>query len=294
MMGNQSIPTFDEFLQFPLDAVAPLAPKTLVYAAGGTRRSAALAGVPTSGDAYALWAYRQMIDCFDLFFQHGVCTIMTHAIIPNQYNEVTGAYREKLFEWVDQVLAGPDQVKDYCRRGWNVRLFASEPIPQVIRTADRLRESNIPGAPTLCFTVTTSEESLWASMLDVVARERPRTQADAIAAYYGQAIDPVDMYISCCKPGIFPAILPPFLMGNVQCYWVLRPGFVADPRVVRELLYDYAYVRKTWQPDKTGRAEMSLEHRQVWEQAPTLGLGTRLGPFWYPRPIAALPDIFDT
>jgi len=285
-MSKQDIPSFEEFLSLPAKDVAQLAPQTLIFAAGGTRRSAALAGVATTGNEYASWAYKQMIECFDLFFQYGVKYIITHAIIPNQYNEVTNKYREKLFEWVDWVLAGPEQMQNYQRRGWNVRLLGTEHTPQVAHVAQRLREIQAPeGAPTLCFTITTSEEALWESMLTAVVKSSAKTQADAIRAYYGEDIPPVEMYISCCKPGFFPAILPPFLMGNVQCYWALRPGFITDPNKILELLYDYAYVRKTWQPDKTGRAEMALEHQSVWEKAPTLGLGMRLGPFWYPRPI---------
>lgn len=285
-----SIPSFDEFLNLPAEEMAHLAPKTLIFAAGGTRRSAALAGVSTTGNEYASWAYGQMIECFALFFRHGVKHIITHAIIPNQYNETTGKYREKLFDWVDWVLAGPDQVQDYQRRGWKVRLLGAENIPQVAHVAQRLREIQAAeDAPTLYFTITTSEDALWESMLTSVVNSGAKTQADAIRAYYGENIPPVEMYISCCKPGFFPAILPPFLMGNVQCYWALRPGFITDSRKIRELIYDFAYVRKTWQADKTGRAEMALEHQSVWENAPTLGLGMRLGPFWYPRPIES-PD----
>ena len=71
-------------------------------------------------------------------------------------------------------------------------------------------------------------------------------------------------------------------MGKLQCYWTLRPGFILDRETVRRILYDYAYTRKTWQKDKTDRAEKVLEDRDRWENAPILGLGRRVGPFWYP------------
>jgi len=76
----------------------------------------------------------------------------------------------------------------------------------------------------------------------------------------------------------------------LQCYWSQRPGFRLDERQLRRILYDYAYTRRTWREDKTGRAEKALAHRSVWERGPTIGLGVRLGPFWYPAPIKAVEE----
>ena len=105
--------TLEEFLNGPIENVRKIAPATMIFAAGGTRRNAALAGAPTTGQEYALWAYHQMMDCFEIFFEHGVQHIITHAIIPTQYQEVTPDYREKLLSWVDVVLAGPEAMRDY-------------------------------------------------------------------------------------------------------------------------------------------------------------------------------------
>ena len=61
-----------------------------------------------------------------------------------------------------------------------------------------------------------------------------------------------------------------------------RPDGLADG--AGDAFYDYAYLRATWQADKEGRATAARAHRSIWESAQTLGLGTRLGPFWYPAP----------
>ena len=111
----------------------------MIFAAGGTRRSAVLAGIPSTGDEYAHWAYHQMISCFELFFEHGVRHIITHAIIPSQYNEVTEDYREKLLLWADRVLAGPEAIAGYQRLGWRVRLLGSEHLPILENAATRVR-----------------------------------------------------------------------------------------------------------------------------------------------------------
>jgi hypothetical protein len=51
---------------------------------------------------------------------------------------------------------------------------------------------------------------------------------------------------------------------------------------LRAILYDYHYVRRTRQTDKAGRAEQILAYADVWTAPAVVGLGTRIGPFWYP------------
>jgi len=285
-MSEQS-PTFAEFLASPNEDMSGIAPETMILAAGGTRRSAAIAGVSMTGNEYAQWAYHQMIACFELFFAHGVRNIITHAVIPTQYKEITQDYREKLLKWVDWVLAGPEAMAGYQQRGWQVRLWGTDNLPEVDLVAKRLRESPAPThGPKLCFTVTPQEEAPWSSLLTAVHQSGARTQAEAIRAQFGEDIPPVTLYIGSGKPAIFPSIVPPLLMGKVQCYWTQRPGFILEKETVRAILYDYAYSRNTWQKDKTGRAEQALEYQHIWKQAPILGLGMRLGPFWYPQPIS--------
>jgi hypothetical protein len=281
-MGHAPI-SFDEFQAKPIDEILALAPTTMIYAAGGTRRSAVLAGVSSTGDEYAQWAYNQMISCFEIFFDHGVRNIITHAITPAQYDEVTEGYREKLLEWVDWVLAGPEAIKGYESRRWRVRLLGAEHLPALEAVVNRLKQiSSPPDAPTLWLTVTPTESASWDSIIGAIRRSSAKTQAEAIKAQFGEEIEPATLFIGSGKPSVFPAIVPPLLMGKTQCYWPLRPGFIVEPVTVRKILYDYAYTRKTWQKDKSGRAEKVLEDTDLWENAPILGLGTRLGPFWYP------------
>ena len=52
--------------------------------------------------------------------------------------------------------------------------------------------------------------------------------------------------------------------------------------LIRQIFYDYAYTRRTWQKDKSSRYGDVLAQRSFWEQPRVLGLGQRVGPFWYP------------
>lgn len=284
---SENHPGFDEFLAFPSDAIAHLAPETMIFAAGGTRRRAILAGINITSNEYPQWSFLQMLTSFKLFFEHGVRHIITHAIIPSQYQEVTKGYRDQLLQWVDWGLSSPKALASYQQLGWRIRLLSTDGLPQLEPVAARLRENPAPqDAPTLWITATPNESAPWDSLLAAIHRSGAKTHAEAIRAQFGEDIPPAALYIGSGKPGVFPAVVPPLLMGQMQCYWTQRPGFVVDLETVRAVLYDFAYTRKTWQKDKTGRAEFVLKNQEIWENAPTLGLGVRLGPFWYPGPIS--------
>ena len=71
-----------------------------------------------------------MIACFELFFRFGVRHIFNTLIRPNQFAEV-GRYRERLLDWLDWGVAGPEALADYARLGWRVRLLGTMSVPAV-------------------------------------------------------------------------------------------------------------------------------------------------------------------
>jgi hypothetical protein len=276
-------PEFEQFLNAPLAEVASLAPATMIFAAGGTRRSAALAGVSLESDEYVHWTYSRMNACFALIFRHGVRHLFTFAIVSSQLNEITGVYRERLLEWVAWGLAGPQALADYRRLGWRVRLLGSEQLPALAPVAERLLAETAETSPhTLWWCVVPAPELQWQSLLATAQAAQARSQKEAIRALYGEDIPLASLYLAFGKPLVTPSLFPPLLVGEMHCYWSQRPGYTLTEREFRTILYDYAYLRHTWQTDKSGRAEAAVEHREAWEQGPILGLGTLLGPFWYP------------
>jgi hypothetical protein len=292
MTTDQAFPSLETFLTAPLDEIRALAPETMIFAAGGTRRSAALAGISTASDEFPRWSRLRMMACFDLLFQHGIRHLISHAIIPDQWHEVTAGYRQSLVRWIDWGLSGAEALADYARLGWRVRLLGTEDLSELADTAGRLEAHTTPdrAAPTLWFTVTPTDTCSWDHLLATVRRSGATTQREAICSLYGEDIPPATLLLGYGKPMLFPATLPPLLLGRLQCYWKQQPGYDLDQATLRTILYDFAHVRKTWRQDKSGRAEQAQAYRAIWEQAPILGLGMRLGPFWYPAPISPLPD----
>src|SRR5262249_39727047 len=141
---------------------------------------------------------------------------------------------------------------------------------------------------TLWWTVTPSDDAPWDAVLSAGAR----TRAEAIRALYGEDIPLATMFISFGKPIVIYDLIPPLLVDRLQCYWIMRPGYRLDEPMLRHILYDYAYTRKTGSgPSWSERyANLGIQ-RGAWSTQAVLGVGQRMGPFWYPVPFPQAEDL---
>jgi hypothetical protein len=281
-VSAEQLPSLAAFLDAPAEQVARVAPTTVIFAPGGTRRSAVLAGISPQSDEYARWTRERMIKCSELFFTLGVRHLFMSVMRPPQLAEV-GRYRDRLLDWLDWGLSGPEALADYARRGWRVRLLGAEGLGQLGTAAERLRQT-MPGTatPALWYYVVPELESPWQWVRAALTRTQGNMTSDVIRALYGEDVPLATLYLAFGKPMFVPDLLPPLLSGDIQCYWTQRPGYGLDERMLRQIIYDYAYLRPTWTRDKSARYADVEAHRSLWEQAPTLGLGQRVGAFWYP------------
>jgi hypothetical protein len=275
-------PGLEVFLNSPLPFVQQCAPASLVYAAAGTRRSAALEGFSSTGDAFVHWSHGQMLDTCDLIFRHGVRHIFTILAAPGQFAEV-GSYRNRLIDWIQWGLASDEARAAYACYPWRVRLWTDGSIPELLPIQEETIQTSTAAQQTLWCLVISDIEALWQHILSTIVARCATTRKSAIAACYGRDVPPITMYLAFGKPVLTPDLLPPLLMDKVHCYWTQRPGYRLSEEELRRILYDYAFVRPTWQLDKSTRAEAALASRSAWECGPILGLGKRLGPFWYPE-----------
>ena len=278
-------PDLEAFLNAPHQEVASVAPETLVFAPGGTRRSAAFAGIQPESEAFVHWSRRQVSAVFTLMFAHGVRHIFMALFTQSQYDEVTAGYREQIVDSIKWGVAGLEALAEYDRLGWRVHLWGAEQVPALASAVSALQERQ-PGHSdcNLWWFISPQPDWLWRWQARAFSQHRVETQAQAIHALYGETIPPASLFLSFGKPIVSPDLFPPLLMGKLQCYWSQRPSYDLDQRQFRSILYDYAYQRATWRADKTGRAEEALAYQALWENGPTLGLGTRVGPHWYPAP----------
>lgn len=281
-MDKRDIPSLKAFLAGPIDAVHTVAPPTVVYTPGGTRRQAVLSGMAPHGSAYARWAREQTCAACELLFAHGVRHVVLAATWPRQWMEI-GPYRETLNAMLGEAVSGPEAMADYARIGCRVRLVGRN-VPESLRAAqERLEQTERHGPDrTIWWSLTTTmgEHLTW--IMEAGARG-VRTRQALVADLYGEDVPLATIWISSGKPLIAPDLLPVALVDELQCYWLQRPGYVLTERTLRQILYDYAYLRPTWRADKTDRYTAVHQFRDEWERAPTLGIGRHLGGFWYPE-----------
>jgi hypothetical protein len=281
--------SLEEFLAAPVEEVRQVAPETVILGAGGTRRSAVLAGIEPQSDEYVAWTREQMMNCLSLIFRHGVKHIFSPLLVHSHQHEVTPGYSDHVVNWIREGLAGESPMDDYVRLGWRVRLIGAESWQGLEGTADKLiscTEHN-PG-PTVWFTVISNIEAYWERLFCLVLQNGATTRAEIVRLVYGEDIPPATLYLGTGKPQIVESIVPPLLIGKLECYWRQHLGYDIDEKTLRTILYDYVHVRRLAPTDKTGRAEQVIEHLEAWQDPSIVGMGMRLGPFWYPAPLPAV------
>jgi hypothetical protein len=230
-----------------------------------------------------------MLEVLEMIYAHHVQHVFTILATPGQFGEV-GAYRRDLVRWIEWGVAGDEALAVYARRGWRVRLV-SFGVPELAGATQRLGAlpaAHNPQAKTLWYLVVADSEALWTALLAAAAAAGATTRGAAARALYGETPPDISLFLGFGKPVVAPELLPPLLHDKVNCYWTQRPGYRLGEEEFRTIIYDHAILRATWQADKSERAAASLHHRQAWEQGPVLGLGTRLGPYWYPQPIQTI------
>lgn len=281
-MSSADIPSLTAFLSAPDAEVARVAPRAAIFAAGGTRRRAVLDGYAADSEDYPSVTGRQMIETIARFFRLGVQHLFMTAIRPGQLAEV-GRYRERIIDWVATGLSGPEVLAEFQRYGWAARIIGTESVPELAEAAERMRAATPgPAQHTIWWQVHARPESAWDQTVRILGQAGAQTTAEAIVALYGQPIPPITLYVGFGKPMTAPDLVPPLLNGEIQCYWLQRPGIEISEEALRKIFYDYAYLRRTWKADKRSRYEQIIANRSLWDNQMILGMGRKLGDFWYP------------
>lgn len=282
MTVRQTPPSLEEFLIAPTEDVAQVAPTSLILALSGTRRRAALAGTQPLSKEYRDQAREELIGSIELLFRYGVRNILAVAVVSGNLAEYA-SFREAFLQWVAWGMIGPETLADYHRHGWRVRLIGGEDLPELRPVATQLDAATAADGPqTLWWYVVDDPETPLRTLLAAARQHRATTRAEAMRALYGEEIDPATLFLSFGKPIISYELLPPLLLGQVHTYWMQYPGYHLPDIAVRRILYDYAYVRPTNGLDRGERYTDMSWQRDAWENQTILGVGQRLGGFWYP------------
>ena len=119
-----TIPTQDEFLAAPVEAVAAVAPRSMVYAPGGTRRSATFAGIVPWSAEHVRESQNRFVECLDVIFRYGVEHVFSPMIMVGHAKEVDDIERQLIVR-VGEFAADPYLQDMVRRRGWQIKLAPS-------------------------------------------------------------------------------------------------------------------------------------------------------------------------
>jgi hypothetical protein len=272
------------FRQAPIEIVREVAPRTVLVCGAGTRREAMLCGIhPNSLKAYFRWGLLISFEHHQRWFDHGVRDLFICLIRSSQARE-SATYGRGLIPETIELFEEFVHIWSQSPPPFALRTFGDTDFPELSQVLARLCEvSARPNVPRLWWSFAASPDSPYRHALAAINGRNARTQAEAIAAIYGPDVEPCRMYIGFGKPLLTAELQLPFLIDEAQAMWYQAPGYSGlTATMIRRMIYEAVYVRRTWMEDKDQRYETVLAQRAIWEQPLVLGFGQKMDGFWYP------------
>jgi tuberculosinol/isotuberculosinol synthase len=304
-----------EFQDLPVSEVARLVrqagSKVCVFPINGTRRWFLLEhpSLQTEDDFAATYLdviARRHIDLYRLMFDHGIDTLLTPAFGPDLLARGED-YVRTAAEGLAWLATHPDFLSFYEAYGVRVRFYGDyrkhfERTPYAhlsslfdgvtAQTAGHERRRLFFGLFAHDATETVAELAVHY----YTEHGRVPNRRTMVELYYGEYVEPVDLFIGFDKFCVFD--MPLVATGNEDLYFTVSPSPYLNERQLRAILYDHLYTRRGAEPDflvmeAQDWAAMQAFYRANLER--TLGVGARQkrGGFWYPLPQVDLPAGLD-
>lgn len=299
----------DGFLQLPTQEAAQwvreAGVKVCVLPVNGTRRWFALeyASASSQDDAqqYLESVIQAHIRLYTLFFDHGIDTLLSPVFGPDLMNRGE-EYMELAVQGLAALVRHPALGDFYDRSAVRVRFYgdhqtylARYPVGELFDALTAQTASN--DRCRLFYGVCGHDATEAVARIAVRFYQehgRAPDRHEIVAAYYGEYVDPVDLFVGF---GEFTAYDMPLLaLGSEALYFTCAPTPYLAEREVRTILYDHVSVRGR-EPayDEIESGDWAFLGRFYrLNKGTILGRGT-LGPgrIWFPQfSQAILPDDF--
>jgi len=282
-------------------------PPVCVFPINGTRRWFALEhpelvdADPT--EAYLPITWQRQVELYKLFFDHGIETLLTPIFGPDLL-ERGEAYRQLLMPGLLWCACNQDMLDFYDAYDVRVRVygdtrhyFQGTPYARVLEAYMELAQRTASHQSyRLFFGVCAHDATENIAEISIRFYQEHGRRPDRrqiVEAYYGEYVEPVDLFIGFDRPAAFD--MPLLATGNEDLYFTVSPSPYLEADGLRMILYDHLYAR---QVDESGYMELSS---QDWDQMEafyrvnsdrTLGIGVRRRGIWYPLPQVKLPANF--
>ncbi|MEM9774594.1 MAG: hypothetical protein AAF902_08450 [Chloroflexota bacterium] len=286
-----------EFQSLPIKEVEKIiqetGPHTCAWVVNGTRRWYMLEYQTRLEDFsldYLGTINQRTIEIIQMFFEHGVNTLVMPIISPYILRKRSASYGKMASYAIEQLTVNQHYLDFYDSLDVRVGVygdyknyFGKETVDRLEksiesvkqRTADHRKKRIFWGVCAHDAIETVSQLSIDHYLKNSVAP----TKKQLIEAYYGEYVEPVDLYLSASKPRVFD--VPLISSGRESLYFTVAPSPYMDQSQFRDILYDHIFHRTATQSQYTFE---DVDQEKDWNllrdfyhlnKRSTLGIGIR-------------------
>lgn len=292
----------DKFLDLPADEVARIVQstgsKTCVFPFNGTRRWFLLEyGRDFNGDAsqnYVELTTHGYINTYKLVLDHGIDTIVAPVFggeIMNRGEEYMREIGANMF----LLATHPAFLEFYEEYGVRVHFYgdyrkklSGTPYETISASFDEVtRKTAHHTRSRLFYGVWADDSTETIAELSVKYFQKNGkipTRRNLIKEYYGEFVEKADLFIGFEKFTVFD--YPMLAWGEESLYFTVAPSLYMSDHQLKNILYDYLYLRPVQDPDYFTMPEDDFETMRKFYKANrdiTFGVGELRGGIWYPR-----------
>lgn len=294
--------SLDEFLALPTEDVARLVrqagPQVCVFPINGTRRWFVLEhgndSTTTSSDDYIRITGQKHIEVYKLFFDHSIDTLLT-PIFGQDILERAGEYMAQVgAKGLAHLATHQDFLNFYTEYDVRVRFYgdyrkvlAQTPYSHLPGIFDALSQRTASHKRNRLFFGVFADHPL--KTIVELTLEYYRQHGTAIdlntlvEKYYGEYIKPADFFIGFDKLSVFD--YPLLASGEEDLYFTVSPSLYITPSMLRQILYDHLYSRKTPEvdyADLNSEDAQFMRHFYQQHRQEVIGIGSVQRKIWYP------------
>ena len=292
----------DKFLNLPAEEVAKIVrsggSKVCVFPFNGTRRWFLLEyGRDFDGDAaenYVELTTQGYINTYKLVFEHGIDTIVAPVFggeIMNRGDE----YMREIGASMDLLATHPAFLEFYETYDIRVHFYGDyrkqlgeTPYAHICDSFDEITQKTAKNTKRrLFYGVWADEATVTISNLSVKhfqATGKIPSRRELIEQYYGEYIEKADIFIGFEKFNVFD--YPMLGWGEESLYFTVAPSLYMNNQQLKNILYDYVYLRPVQDPDYFTMPEEDFEAMRIFYEVnreATFGVGEMRGGIWYTK-----------
>jgi hypothetical protein len=248
---------------------------------------------------------RRHIELYQMFFEHGIHTLLTPVFGPDLM-EPGDSYMQLVANELARPATHPEFISFYQTYGVRVRFYGDyrkylKPTRHA-HLVDQFDEA----------TLKTQTHNRHRLLFGMFAHDAAETIADLaieyyhqhqrapnkralIEMYYGEYVEPVDLFIGFDRFTAFD--MPLVATGDEDLYFTVSPSPYFTQRQLREILYDHLYNRHDAEPHYRDMTPEDWElmrdfYRANLGKTQGIGIKHKRGGYWYPTPQVERPSGF--